>query len=488
MAPQRETELLLFGSTGDLARRKLMPALYRLHRDGHARALGRIVALGRSALSTDDYLQQLRQALPQSIPEQEWSEHDWQAFSGHIRYVSLDAENSDDYARLARTLSASAHTRVFYLATTPALYGRIAEELEQAGLVRAIDCRLVLEKPLGHDLQSCRQIHRQIRAIFPEKHLYRVDHYLGKEAVQNLLALRFGNSIFHPLWSNRYVDSIQITVAESVGMEGRVEYYTGTGALRDMVQNHLLQMLCMVALEPPPRLDPELIHDEKMKVLESLVPITTADAPGKTVRGCYQRGVIDGETVPGIAEEAGDLDVSNLETYVALRADLNNSRWAGVPFYLRTGKRLSQGYSEIVIRFSKRPFSLFPRDPHDQSDRLVIRLQPHDTMTLHMVNKRPGLSSTLALQPVALDLTSSGGGSRERTHDAYEKLLLDLLAGDPTFFARDNEVEAAWRWIDTIIEAWRDNAMEPRPYTAGTMGPDAASALIERDGRSWHEQ
>ncbi len=486
MTSEPRIELVIFGSTGHLAQRKLFPALFRLYRAGLADSLERVVATGRTEQSSEAFRQQTGKQVRAATADAGREPGTWADFEARIHYQCLDAGQRTDFLALRPVPDTTGVIRIYYLATLPSLYGTICEQLGEAGLVNR-QCRVALEKPLGHDLHSCREINRQVQQYFPESAIFRIDHYLGKESVQNLLALRFGNSFFPPLWDSRHIDNVQITVAESIGIEGRVDYYTSTGALRDMVQNHMLQMLCMVALEPPPRLTPDFIRDEKIKVLDSLVPMSPEKAPALTVRGCYTAGAIDGGPVPGFAEEAGDRADENLETFVALRVDIESFRWAQVPFYLRTGKRLARGYSEIAITFRKHPFSLFPNDPHDQENRLVIGLQPEDTMTLHMVNKLPGLFPRLHLQPTALDLTSTHGPQGEQRHDAYEKLLLDLFNGDQTFFMRGDETEAAWRWTDTVIEAWRWSRLPVRPYAAGTMGPESASALIERDGRSWHE-
>ena len=375
--------------------------------------------------------------------------------------------------------------RLYYLATLPSLYGEICQRLQQAGAVNEHSA-VVLEKPLGHDLASCRQINEQVAQVFREEDTFRIDHYLGKETVQNLLAVRFGNPLFSPMWRNTFVDNVQITVAEDIGVEGRADYYAKTGALRDMVQNHLLQVLSIVAMEPPVSLRAADIRDEKMKALRALMPITADNARENTVRGRYAAGAVNGEAVKGFLEEAEFGNADATETFVAIKATINNWRWAGVPFYLRTGKRLSRRYSEIVIEYKRQPFSLFANDPNELTNKLVIRLQPDESISLHTLNKKPGLTNKLSLQPVTLHLTDESRGKGD-SYDAYERLLLDAINGDQTLFMRRDEVETAWQWIDTIIEAWEQNGTPIKNYNAGTMGPGSATALTAVDGRSWYE-
>jgi glucose-6-phosphate 1-dehydrogenase len=345
---------------------------------------------------------------------------------------------------------------------------------------------VVLEKPLGHDLDSCREINEQVAQVFEEDATFRIDHYLGKETVQNLIAVRFGNPLFSPQWRNTFIDNVQITVAEDIGVEGRGGYYAKTGALRDMVQNHVLQVLSIVAMEPPASLRPADIRDEKMKVLRALESMTSANVKEHTVRGRYAAGAVNGQAVKGFLEEAGYQDADATETFVALKATINNWRWAGVPFYLRTGKRLSRRYSEIVIEYKKLPFSLFANDPNELINKLVIRLQPEENICLHTLNKRPGLTRGLRLQPVELHLTDESQNKGDR-YDAYERLLLDAINGDQTLFMRRDEVEIAWRWTDSIIDAWDETGTPVKNYNSGTMGPNSATALVAVDGRSWYE-
>jgi glucose-6-phosphate 1-dehydrogenase len=479
-------DLVIFGGTGDLSTRKLLPALFQLHRHGLADDLQRIIATGRGVMDTEAFRLEAQQNLREFLPAQHWDDAIWSVFCDKLHYVKVDADVGKDYAELGGLLD-SAHQaiRLYYLATLPSLYGMICQHLHNAGAV-ADSSRVVLEKPLGHDLDSCRDINEQVAKVFSEDDTFRIDHYLGKETVQNLLAVRFGNPLFHPVWKNSFVDNVQITVAEEIGVEGRASYYAKTGALRDMVQNHLLQVLSIVAMEPPASLTPADIRDEKMKVLRCLEPITASNVKDCTVRGVYGAGAVNGEAVPGFNEEADYQDADSTETFVAVKATINNWRWAGVPFYLRTGKRLTQRYSEIVIEFKKQPFSLFANDPNELTNKLVIRLQPEETIALHTLNKKPGLANKLRLQPVELHLTDESQNQGD-SYDAYERLLLDAINGDQTLFMRRDEVETAWHWIDSIIDAWDETSMPIKSYNAGTMGPSAATALTVIEGRNWYE-
>jgi glucose-6-phosphate 1-dehydrogenase len=479
-------DLVIFGGTGDLSTRKLLPALFQLHRHQLADRLHRIIATGRGELDTEAFRKEARVNLERYLPENSWDENVWETFRDRLFYQQVDAAMADHYQSLGTLLDeGEAPGRLYYLATLPSLYGAICQQLQHAGLVNP-QSRVVLEKPLGHDLESCREINEQVAQVFEEESTFRIDHYLGKETVQNLIAVRFGNPLFSPQWRNTFIDNVQITVAEDIGVEGRGGYYAKTGALRDMVQNHVLQVLSIVAMEPPASLRPADIRDEKMKVLRALVPMTAANVKENTVRGRYAAGAVNGEAVKGFLEEAEYQDADSTETFVALKATINNWRWAGVPFYLRTGKRLSRRYSEIVIEYKKLPFSLFANDPNELTNKLVIRLQPEENISLHTLNKRPGLTRGLRLQPVELHLTDESQNKGD-SYDAYERLLLDAINGDQTLFMRRDEVETAWRWTDSINEAWEESGTPVKNYNSGTMGPNAATALVAVDGRSWYE-
>lgn len=479
-------DMVIFGGSGDLARRKLLPALYHRYKDGQLPTETRILAIGRRAMSSSEYCRDTREFARQQIPAAEFSDRDWDAFSQLIEYLALDASDQAAYSALAERLTPDQErVRVFYLATSSTLFTHICKCLEATGLATP-GVRIVLEKPLGHDLASAQRINAEIGAVFREDQIYRIDHYLGKETVQNLMALRFGNALFEPLWRREWIRDVQITVAEQIGVEGRGDFYDRTGALRDMVQNHLMQLLCIVAMEPPISIESDAIRDEKLKVVRALAPLTGRDAIYNTVRGQYQAGAIDGQPVSGYRQEEGIASDSRTETFVALRAELSTWRWAGVPFYLRTGKRLQERVSEIVVNFREVPHSLFEESiRRQQPNRLVIRIQPDEGLKLYMMAKSPG--DTTRLRPVHLDLNFAET-YETRQLDAYERLLMDVVRGKLGLFMRRDELDAAWGWVEPILEAWESEGDSSRPYTAGTWGPAASSALISRDTTNWHEE
>jgi glucose-6-phosphate 1-dehydrogenase len=480
-------DMVVFGGRGDLARRKLLPALYELDRDNRLPPDGRIIAVSRGEMSTGDFQNLVEEACREfSTKGKPLDPEIWARFRHRLAYVGLDATKKDGYDGLAAALKdRQAVVRVFYLATAPNLFGPIAANLGANGLVSP-QTRLVLEKPLGHDLQSSQAINAAVGGVFAERQIYRIDHYLGKETVQNLMVLRFANSLFEPLWNRTHIDHVQITVAETVGVGGRWSYYDGAGALRDMVQNHLLQVLCLTAMEPPIALDADSVRDEKVKVLKSLNPLAGQEAAHGTVRGQYRAGAIDGQPVPGYLDETDAKGASDRETYVAIRAEIDNWRWAGVPFYLRTGKRLPQRASEIVVQFKAPPHFIYPTyGAMPPANRLIMRLQPNEGVRFQMLNKRPG-PGELRLQQTALNLSFADTFGTV-IPDAYERLLLDVIRGRPTLFMRVDEVEAAWSWTDSILQSWQQLNVQSKPYTSGSWGPSAAIALIERDGRTWHE-
>ena len=477
-----DLDLVIVGGVGDLSVRKLLPALYMAHLHGLLPAATRIHALGRQALDRDGFERFLDERVRGFVAADAWRADAWAGFVQRLHHHRLDADTAADYAALAGALPAGS-PRVFYLATAPTLFAGICQRLRDAGLLNERS-RVVLEKPLGHDLASARAINDAVGRCVPEAQTFRIDHYLGKETVQNLMVLRFGNSIFEPLWRSPAIRSVQITVAETVGVGSRAGFYDGTGALRDMVQNHLLQLLCIVAMEPPVSLDPDAVRDEKLKVLRSLRPLGPADVARDTVRGQYTGGVVDGARVPGYREEANVPPDSGTETFVALRAQIDSWRWGRVPLFLRTGKRLAERRSEIVIEFAPLPFSLFPETARDPVNRLVIRLQPEESVQLQMMAKEPG--SGLRLRPVNLNLDLAAALDGRRA-EAYERLLIDVIRGRLTHFMRRDELEAAWRWVDPIVSAWQAAGEPPRPYAAGSWGPAAAAALTARDGVAWSE-
>lgn len=477
-------ELVVFGGTGDLAYRKLLPALYLRDRAGQIVGPSRVIAVSRRQMSSEAYRQATREAIERFVAADERDGASIDRFIERVSYVAVDGAGEDGWAELKEHLgNADAFIRVFYLAVGPELFGSICQGAARCGLVSQ-QSRVVLEKPIGKDFKTAQACNEAVGAVFDEHQIYRIDHYLGKETVQNLMALRFANALFEPLWNNAHIDHVQITVAESIGAEGRAGYYDTAGALRDMVQNHILQLLCLVAMEPPTSMDADAVRDEKLKVLQALVPIDERNVDRVTVRGQYAAGASAGGAVSAYAEEAGNGSLT--ETFVSIKAEIANWRWAGVPFYLRTGKRLASRVSEIVVAFRPIPHSIFAPDAgRVAANRLVIRLQPDEGVKLWLMIKDPGPGG-MRLKHVPLDMSfaQAFGG---RNPDAYERLVMDVVRGNPTLFMRRDEVDAAWRWIDPIQAAWSAKRDAPRPYTAGTWGPSASVALIERDGRTWYE-
>jgi glucose-6-phosphate 1-dehydrogenase len=478
-------DCVVFGATGDLTLRKLLPALYYRFRDGQMPGASRVIGAARSHLSDQEFRDRATKALEKHVAPDDQDPETMQRFLGQLQYVAIDATAPDaDWSRFRDVLDPK-RVRVFYLATSPDLYGPVCQALGENGLVTE-HSRVVLEKPIGHDAASAHTIIEEVGKVFTEAQTFRIDHYLGKETVQNLMALRFANTIFERLWTADVIDHVQITVAETVGLEGRGGYYDKSGALRDMVQNHMLQLLCLIAMDPPVSLDADRVRDEKLKVLRALKPMEPHEVASLTVRGQYTHGAIDGKPVPGYIADLGNGDTSSTESFVALKAEVRTWRWAGVPFYLRTGKRLPTKVSEIVIQFRAPPFSIFPPEAAEwRPNTLIIRLQPEEGMRLEMMTKDPGPGG-LRLSPTGLDISFEKTFGK-RFPDAYERLLTDTVRGNPTLFMRRDEVEAAWAWVEPILEAWASRPDHPRPYSAGSWGPTAAIALIERDGRTWHE-
>jgi glucose-6-phosphate 1-dehydrogenase len=474
--------LLLFGATGDLSRRMLLPSLYALHADGLIHPALRIFCTARSALTDEAFRDMARGALCEFLPDDRKAEGLIDAFLLRLHYVALDASNPDGFTELAATIGDISGGLSIFLSTAPSLFEATIKGLHYAGL-SGENVRIGLEKPLGNDLASSCHINDAVNAVFPEKRTFRIDHYLGKETVQNLMALRFANMLFEPLWNANAIEHVQITVSETVGLEGRAGFYDDTGALRDMVQNHMLQLLALTAMEPPASLDATAIRDEKVKVLRALRPV----AEGDVVTGKYTEGAVQGDAVKSYESDLGK--ASDTETFVAIKAYVDNWRWQGVPFFLRTGKRLPERRSEIVIQFKPVPHNVFrDRGGKLEANTLIIRLQPEEYVRLLVMAKEPGLDRggvTLREVPLDLSLTAAFAGSRRRI--AYERLLLDLIEGDQTLFVRRDEVEAQWAWIDAIRALWNATALKPKAYGAGSWGPNAAIALTERDGVSWHE-
>ncbi|MFJ6025117.1 glucose-6-phosphate dehydrogenase [Brevundimonas sp. NPDC092305] len=478
--------LVLFGGGGDLAMRMLLPSLYFLEHDGLLADDLKIIGAARSEESRAEYVAKVRQSVESKAKADDaWSDEAWAKLEARLDYIAVDATSAESLKPLKDKVGSGECTS--FLAVSPSLYARIVTAMRAAGLAEADD-RVVLEKPVGRDLESFREIDDAVSDAFAEHQVFRIDHYLGKETVQNLIALRFGNTIFEPLWNNLSIDHVQITVGETVGVGDRWPYYDEYGALRDMLQNHMLQLLCLVAMEPPSDLDPDSVRNEKVKVLRSLRRISHDEADRVTVRGQYVAGESEGETVKGYDDERGA--DSDTETFVAIRADIDNWRWAGVPFFMRTGKRLPEKRTEIVIQFKALPHSIFDNDRGQvEANRLIIELQPQEDISLTVMNKRPGLDQRMQLQPIRMSLSwgqNDKSAKPPRRRIAYERLLLDALHGDSTLFVRRDEAEQAWKWVDEVSEAWTDGHVKPIEYKAGTWGPQEADYLLERTGRAWN--
>jgi glucose-6-phosphate 1-dehydrogenase len=475
-------DMLLFGGTGDLVTRKLLPALYRRFAAGQVSAESRIFGVARSALSRGAYTAQAEAACREFLGK-EFDAKQWEGFSRQLDYLKIDAGAASDYAALSAVFKdRDAVIRVFFFSTASNLFSVICQNLAKAKVVTPLS-RVVLEKPLGHDSASANLINEQVGAVFAEKQIYRIDHYLGKEAVQNLMALRFGNALFEPLWRRGFIKHVQITVAEELGVERRGNFYDKTGAMRDMVQNHLLQLLCIMAMEPPASSDPDAVRDEKLKVLRALRPLRDRDVLTKSVRGQYKAGAVRGVPVPGYLQEADIAADSNTETFVGLKVDIDTWRWAGVPFYLRTGKRLQDRLTELVVTFDEVPHPIFEMPSAHTANELVIRLQPDESITMTILAKNPGEGMRLKPVGLALDL---GETFKTRSLDAYERLLMDTVKGNLTLFMRRDELDAAWAWIDPIRAGWEQYDEGPKIYIAGTWGPASSSAMLSRDGVAWH--
>lgn len=471
-------DLVIFGGTGDLARRKILPSLFRRMIAGQMPKDARIIGCARGELSREGYQDLIRAALEEFVDPAQLTDESLADFIECLYFVTIDATGENGWGELKKCLRENI-VRVFYLSVGPSIFGAIAERLKETGIATP-DSRIVVEKPLGHDLDSARALNAQLGASFDEKQIYRIDHYLGKETVQNLMALRFANALFEPLWNAQHVDHVQITVAESIGVEGRGAYYDRSGAMRDMIQNHLMQLLCLTAMEPPSRFEPDAVRDEKLKVIRALDPVPLGD----TVRGQYRASKEGGDSYVDHAENPD----SKTESYVALKVQISNWRWAGTPFYLRTGKMLRSRMSEIAIIFKDVPHSIFPEVDQKRGNALIIRLQPDEGITLRMTIKDPGPGG-MRLTEVPLDMTFAEalGEGAINIPDAYERLIMDVVRGNQTLFMRGDEVEAAWAWTDTMIDIWDHSSSKPQPYDQGGSGPEDALALMHRDGRRWRE-
>lgn len=484
LLPVEPFDMVIFGATGDLARRKLIPALFHRWCDGQIPEPSRIITTAREEMSTEDFLARAAETVNGNGANSERQAR-WAEFSRLVTYVRADADGEGEgWTALKEALNGDpTKIRVFYLALPPSVYGPVCAAIDRHGLVTP-RARIVLEKPIGHNFHSARAINEAVGAVFDESAIFRIDHYLGKETVQNLLVLRFANMLLEPVWNANGIDHVQITVAETLGAGERAGYYDRAGALRDMVQNHLLQLMCLVAMEPPHSLDGDAVRAEKLKVLRALRLVRAEGAKKDVVRGQYTAGVIGGSPVPGYAEEVGG--TTKTETFVAIRAHIDNWRWAGVPFYMRTGKRMSARRSEIIITFKPVPHDIIQADAGVlQPNRLVIRLQPDEGVKLMMMTKDPGPGG-MRLRYVPLNL-SYAEEFEEDYPDAYERLLMAVVRGNLALFMRRDEVEAAWRWTDGVIQAWQDGANALHTYAAGTDGPQQSALMLSRDDREWFD-
>ena len=491
------SDIVLLGTLGDLSGHKLLPALFQLELADLLPHESKIIGVDRTELTLNNYIAYVEERLHDLFDDANSVARD--RFLNRLLYQHLDMQNPDDFKSLAKLLTnknnkkqetpsdGNQSTRVFYFSTPPRLYGDICAGLAAHDLITSTD-RVVLEKPIGSCLATSKVINNQVSVFFNENQIYRIDHYLGKETVLNLLVLRFANTLFTNNWDRNRIDHVQITVAEEVGIEGRWGYYDGIGQMRDMVQNHLLQILSLIAMEPPADLSADSIRNEKLKVLKALVPINKDNIDKNCVRGQYRKGIINGQELPGYLNEDGANPDSNTESFVAIKAEINNWRWAGVPFYLRTGKRLHNKQSEIVIHFKKQPHNIFKDSYSDlPENKLSIRLQPDEGVDLSLLNKIPGISSNMHIHENILNLSFSEAYSNKRVVDAYERLILEIIHGNQSLFVSNDEIEAAWKWADSIIETWQDSNQAPEPYPCGSWGPMSSITLIARDGREWDD-
>ncbi|MEM6939269.1 MAG: glucose-6-phosphate dehydrogenase [Pseudomonadota bacterium] len=471
-------DLVIFGGTGDLARRKILPGLFKRFCAGQMPGSARIIGAARSQMDPEAYRQLVSDAIDE-FGDGTGTADQRGAFLAQVSYVAVDARGEAGWAALQEIMKGTERVEAYYFSVSPALFGDLAERLKQWGMADA-EARIVVEKPFGRDLGTAKALNQTLARYFDESQIYRIDHYLGKETVQNLMAVRFGNMLFEPLWNAQYVDHIQITVAETVGVGGRGEYYDKSGAMRDMVQNHLMQLLCLIAMEPPARFDPDAVRDEKLKVIRALDPVL----PHHAVRGQYEAGLSDDD--PDYRTAVGD-PRSKTESFIALKTQISNWRWSGTPFYLRTGKRMAARSSEITVVFKKTPHSIFAEDAGQHRNVLSIRLQPNEGITLGVTIKEPGPGG-MRLIDVPLDMSFAEAlGEDAANVDAYERLIMDVIRGNQTLFMRGDEVEAAWAWTDPIIEGWEARGDVPKPYDSGSDGTTDSHELMRRDGRAWRE-
>ncbi len=477
-------DLVIFGVLGDLSTRKLLVCLYQLDKANLLESDTKITGIDRFPGGASLLISTAQSSLNKFLAEP-LNEEVWQRFSARLNYLQLDLTKIDDYQQLNQYIDKENRMMINYFSVPPSLFKVICLGLKKSGTLTD-ESRMVMEKPIGHDLASSKEINDAVSEVFTGDQVCRIDHYLGKETVLNLLALRFANSIFINNWDHNAIDHVQITVAEEVGIEGRWGYFDDSGQTRDMLQNHLLQILTFIAMEPPVSLRAEDIHYEKIKVLKDLRMMTPENVAEKTVRGQYAAGAIKNKTVPGYKEEEGANTQSKTETFVALRVDIDNWRWAGVPFYLRTGKRMPAKQSEIIVQFKQLPHNIFTESYADlPANKLTIRLQPNEGVEVDVMNKRPGIDEQIKLQKTKLDLSFSETFKNSHIVDAYERLLLEAMRGNSTLFISREEIEQAWTWVDSMQNAWAVKGDEPKAYAAGSWGPDDACELLKRDGRSW---
>ena len=498
MRLERKTDpciVVIFGATGDLTKRKLVPALYRLVQERLVPAEFAVVGAARTQMTTEEFRAKMREAVAEFSGETQIDEEVWNSFARGLYYQTVDIGTAEDYKGLAALLEqidserGTGGNRLFYLSTAPSLYAEAVKQLGEAKLVRPDPpawVRVIIEKPFGTDLESARVLNREIHKYLDESQIYRIDHYLGKETVQNLLVFRFANGIYEPLWNRQYIDHVQLTNAETVGVEGRGAYYEKAGVVRDMLQNHVFQVLSLVAMEPPASLNSEAVRDEKIKAMTSVRPFTPERVRAECVRGQYGAGSVNGKPVPGYREEEGVAPDSATETYSMLTMYFDNWRWSGVPFYLRSGKRLAKRVTEIAIQFKDAPHQLFGDEMMEpvSPNQLVIRIQPDEGITMRVAAKVPG--QVTRIRDVNMDFRY-GASFGVKLAEAYERLLLDCLLGDPTLYARTDMTERGWEIVMPVLEEWsRTKADAPFPnYEAGTWGPQAADDILERSGRRW---
>lgn len=490
--PAPPSAMVIFGANGDLTRRMLMPALYRLAYEGRLAAGFSVVGISRTPMADEQFREKMRASVRQFLKDSPFDEQLWEEFAKGLFYLDGDIFDAGMYERLKARLDEVERTRMtqgnvlFYLSTQPSQYGPIAKALSGSGLNAAAEAgswrRIIVEKPFGHDLESADQLNRELQGVFTESDIYRIDHYLGKETVQNILAFRFGNGIFEPLWNRRYVDHVQITAAERIGVEGRGAYYQEAGALRDMIQNHLLQVMATIAMEPPSAYDPRAVRDERSKLLRAIRIMKPEDVAGSAVRGQYGAGMVDGEAVAGFREEPGVDAEAQTDTYAALRLEVENWRWAGVPFYIRSGKRMPKRVTDVAIQFNCAPLSMFGGGTQRWPNLLVLRIQPEEGISLRFSSKAPGQG--MSLQPVNMDF-NYGTSFTTRSPAAYETLLLDALQGDATLYTRQDMVEASWRVVEPVLGVWGETRQELPNYAAGTWGPAASDEMLAERGHKW---